>query len=71
MTVLVINKTNAERRVRVRIANTKSLTKVDAYRVDATHASPFLATQAAVTKNNAWAYAAPAMSATLLVFRAP
>ena len=70
VTVLVVNKTNATRRFGVRISNAKSLGTVDAYRVDTAHPSPFLAARATVTKNNAYLYSAPAMSATLLVFRA-
>ena len=41
------------------------------YRIDSAHQSPFLATTGAVTKNNAYAYAAPPMSATMLIFTAP
>ena len=71
VTVLVINKTNATRRVGVRAFNTKRLTQVSAYRIDAAHSSPFLVSTEPVTKVNAYAYAAPAMSATMLVFTAP
>jgi|GEM_PF-1159660 len=69
VTVLVINKTNAARRVGLRTFNAERLTRVDAYRLDAAHSSPFLASQEALTKVNAYAYNAPPMSATLLVFR--
>ncbi|MBS2016276.1 MAG: hypothetical protein JST00_25560 [Deltaproteobacteria bacterium] len=69
VTVLVINKTNATRTFGLRAFNTERLTAVDAYRIDPTHSTPFLASSAALTKVNAYAYAAPAMSATLLVFR--
>lgn len=71
VTVLVVNKTNATRRFGVRAFNTERLTQVDAYRIDAAHASPFLAASEAVTKVNAYAYDAPAFSATMLVFRKP
>ena len=71
VTVLVINKTNATRTVGVRAFNSTRLTTVDVYRIDAAHPSPFLAQQAAVTKINAYGYAAPPLSATMLVFRAP
>lgn len=71
VTVLVINKTNATRTFGVRAFNADRLTAVDVYRIDAAHPSPYLVTQAAVTKVNAYAYAAPALSATMLVFRAP
>lgn len=70
VTVLVVNKTNAVRRFGLRAFNTSQLARVDAYRIDATHAAPFLATSnETLTKNNAYAYSAPAYSATLLVFR--
>ena len=71
VTVLVINKSTATRRFGVRVSNAQRLTAVDAYRVDASHASPFLASRTTLTKNNAYLYSAPALSATLLVFRAP
>jgi len=69
VTVLVVNKTNAVRRFGVRVSNATALGTADVYRVDAAHPTPFLASRAALTKNNAYAYSAPAMSATLLVFR--
>ena len=68
VTVLVVNKTNAARSFGVRAFNAQQLKNVAAYRIDATHSAPFLASNAALTKYNAYAYAAPAMSATLLVF---
>ena len=71
VTVLVINKTNATRTVGVRAFNTTRLTTVDVYRIDAANPSPYLAAQAPVTKVNAYGYAAPPLSATMLVFRAP
>jgi len=69
--VLVINKTNRVRTFGVRAFHAAALASVDAWRIDATHASPFRASSQALTKNNAYAYAAPAMSATLLVFKTP
>lgn len=69
VTVLVINKTNAARKFGLRAFNTERLASVDAWRLDATHSTPFLASSAALTKVNAYAYTAPAMSATLLVFK--
>lgn len=71
VTVLVVNKTNAVRKFGLRAFNTTKLTTVKAYRIDAAHADPFLASTENLTKNNAYAYSAPAMSATLLVFQAP
>ena len=72
VTALVINKTNATRKVGLRLFNGQRLTTVDAYRIDAMHSSPFRAvSSAALTKKNAYAYSAPAMSATVLYFRAP
>jgi hypothetical protein len=71
VTVLVVNKTNATRRVGVRAYNADKLTSVAMYRIDAAHQSPYLAATDAVTKYNAYAYAAPPMSATMLVFTAP
>ena len=69
VTMLVINKTNAVRRFGIRAFHSALLTHVDAYRVDASHPSPFLASSEALSKTNAYAYAAPPMSATLLVLR--
>lgn len=71
VTVLVVNKTNAVRRFGIRLFDATRLTTVDVYRVDAGHADPFHASGATLTKNNAYAYAAPAMSATLLYFSRP
>jgi hypothetical protein len=71
VTVLVINKTNATRRVGLRLFNPERLTQVDVYRIDAAHPSPYPAAQEAVTKVNAYAYSAPPLSATMLVFQNP
>ncbi|MBI4469687.1 MAG: hypothetical protein HY650_10240 [Acidobacteria bacterium] len=71
VTVLVINKTIAARRLGVRLFNPERLTRVDAYRIDAANPSPYLAAQEAVTKVNAYAYSAPPLSATMLVFTNP
>ena len=71
VTVLVVNKTNANRRVGLRMFNPGKLAAVDVYRIDAAHASPHLAAHDELTKKNAYAYEAPAMSASMLVFTAP
>lgn len=71
VTVLVVNKTNAPRRFGLRLFNAWKLTNVDVFRVDAAHHDPHLAAQETLAKNNAYAYAAPPMSASLLVFRIP
>lgn len=71
VTVLVVNKTNAVRKFGIRAFNSAQLTSVKAYRIDAAHTNPYLASTEALTKNNAYAYSAPAMSATMLVFSAP
>jgi mannan endo-1,4-beta-mannosidase len=68
VTVLVINKTNTARRVGVRAFHTTNLGAVDIYRIDAEHASPHLAKQDKLAKKNAYAYASPPLSASLLVF---
>ena len=71
VTVLVVNKTNAVRKFGIRAFNSAQLATVKAYRIDAAHQNPFLASTENLSKNNAYAYSAPAMSATLLVFQAP
>lgn len=71
VTALVVNKTNASRRVGLRAFHDAKLGSVDVWRLDAAHAKPHLAAREALTKTNAYAYAAPPMSATLLVFDAP
>lgn len=71
VTVLIVNKTTATRTFGVRAYNAERLTTVDVYRIDAAHSSPYLVTQDQVTKVNAYAYSAPSLSATMLVFRAP
>lgn len=71
VTVLVVNKTTASRRVGLRAFHDAKLGSVDVWRLDAAHAKPHLAAQEKLTKTNAYAYAAPPMSATLLVFDAP
>lgn len=68
VTVLVTNKTKASRRVGLRIFNTSKLGKVATYRIDANSATPKLVDEDAMTKTNAYVYAAPALSASLLVF---
>lgn len=71
VTVLVINKTNASRSVGLRLFHTGKLASADVYRIDAAHASPHLAARDGLTKKNAYAYDAPPMSASMLVFAAP
>ncbi|MBN9164285.1 MAG: hypothetical protein J0I07_25200 [Myxococcales bacterium] len=71
VTMLVINKTKASRRVGLRAFHTEKLTSVDVYRIDAEHAHPHLAMQEKLAKKNAYAYEAPPMSAAMLVFTAP
>jgi hypothetical protein len=71
VTVLIVNKTNAPRRFGLRAYDAAALAHVDVYRIDAAHASPYLAQADALTKYNAYAYTAPAMSAAMLVFRSP
>ncbi len=68
VTVLVTNKTNAERRIGLRIWNPAKLGKVAIHRIDAEHARPTLADEDNLTKTNAYVYAAPPLSASLLVF---
>jgi hypothetical protein len=70
VTVLVVNKTNAPRSFGLRIFDAMPLEHVDVYRIDADHPNPYLAAQETLTKTNAYAYAAPPLSAALLVFRA-
>lgn len=71
MTVLVVNKTSAIRKFGLRAYNDTQLKNVSVYRIDAAHPAPYLVTTEALTKNNAYAYAAPGLSATMLVFTAP
>ncbi len=61
VTVLVVNKTNAPRKLGLRTFNAAALSRVDVYRIEATHPSPTLAQSDALTKYNAYAYTAPAM----------
>ncbi|MDF2696170.1 MAG: Endoglucanase the largest catalytic component of the cellulosome / Endoglucanase precursor [Labilithrix sp.] len=71
VTMLVINKTGAPRRVGLRTWNAEKLDSVAVWRIDAAHPSPHLAAQDKLTKMNAYAYTAPPMSAAMLVFTAP
>ena len=70
VTVVVINKTNATRRIGLRLFHPRRLTKVAIRRIDAAHATPHFAGESRLRKKNAFAYKAPAMSAALLVFTA-
>jgi hypothetical protein len=69
--VRVVNKTNATRRFGLRAFHSANLGTFEAYRIDQASPNPYLAAQGALSKRNAYAYAAPPMTATLLVFRAP
>ncbi|MBX3203527.1 MAG: hypothetical protein KF764_00600 [Labilithrix sp.] len=71
VTMLVVNKTNASRRVGLRAFHRVRLGSVAVWRLDAEHPKPHLAARDKLTKTNAYAYAAPPMSATLLAFDAP
>jgi hypothetical protein len=71
VTVLVVNKTNANRRMGLRFFHDAKLTNVDVFRIDAAHSDPYPAEHDALTKKNAFAYVAPPMSAAMLVFSAP
>ena len=68
VTVLVVNKTNNALNVGLRITNALSLANVAIYRIDAADPSPYLALQDTVTLENAYPYAAPSLSASMLVF---
>jgi hypothetical protein len=68
VTVSVINKTDAPRSFGLRIFHPTVLTRVAVYRIDAAHPSPILVARDTLTKNDAYLYAAPPMSAAMLVF---
>jgi len=68
VTVLVVNKTSGAEIVGLRITNAHVLSTVTTYRIDASDPSPVLAEQATVPLSNAYPYAAPALSASMLVF---
>ncbi len=69
VTVLVVNKSASPRRFGIRVSNSVALSKVDVRRIDAQSPDPKLVATDPLVKNNAYAYSAPALSATLLVFR--
>jgi len=69
VTVLAINKTNANRRFGLRAFHAQQLTAVDIYRIDATNPDPHFVGTVALTRFNAHVYNAPPLSAALLVFR--
>ena len=71
VTVLVVNKTSAPRTFGLRLTNADKLGKVAVYTLDAGHASPYLARQDMLTRSNAYAFAAGALSASMLVFTTP
>lgn len=70
VTVLVINKTNTTRRFGLRAFHARQLTDMDIYRIDAANPDPLFVQSQALPLFNAYAYTAPAMSASLLVFHA-
>jgi hypothetical protein len=70
VTVLVVNKTNAPRTFGLRAFDAAALARVDVYRIDAAHSTPYLSQSDALVKYNAYAYTAPARSAAMLVFQA-
>lgn len=69
MTVLVVNKRGAARRIALRAFHSAELKSVDVYRIDAANPSPVLAQQDRLAKLNAWIYEAPPFSASMLVFK--
>ncbi|CAN5679256.1 glycoside hydrolase family 44 protein [soil metagenome] len=71
VTVLVVNKTGASRTFGLRLFGAAALSRVDVYCIDAAHKSPYLSQTVPLAKLNAYAYAAPPMSASMLVFRTP
>ena len=71
VTVLAVNKTAATRTFGLELTNANKLGKVAIYTIDAAHSSPYLAKNDTLTKSNAYAFAAEAMSASLLVFTTP
>lgn len=70
VTVLIVNKTNAARRVGLRIFGAQKLSHVAVHRMDRDHADPHLAAEESLSKTNAYAYAAPPLTASELVFDA-
>ena len=71
VTVLVVNKTTGPLNVGLRITNVDALARVSVYRIDAADPSPYLALSDTLTLSNAYPYAAPALSASMLVFQTP
>ncbi len=69
VTVLVVNKTKQPRRFGLRISGAQSLEEVAVFRIDADHPSPILAAHDSLTRENAYAYASPPLSAAILDFR--
>ena len=57
--------------VGLRITNVDALARVAVYRIDAADPSPYLALSDTLTLSNAYPYAAPALSAAMLVFQTP
>lgn len=71
VTVLVVNKTQAAMNVGLSLTNAAPLSTVTIYRIDAADPSPYLVNTLPVTLYNAYPYAAPALSASMLVFESP
>jgi hypothetical protein len=71
VTVLVVNKTTATRTFGLELTNADRLGKVAIYTLDAAHSTPYLAKSDTLTKSNAYAFSAGAMSASMLVFTTP
>jgi hypothetical protein len=53
------------------LTNAAPLSTVTIYRIDAADPSPYLVNTLPVTLYNAYPYAAPALSASMLVFESP
>lgn len=69
MTVLVINKTASARRFAIRAKHSALLKTVTPYVLAGTGPNPVAQPAATLAKKNAYLYAAPAYTATLLVFK--
>lgn len=69
VTVLVVNKTRAPRRMGLRLHHPDVLASVSVWTVDASHPEPTHVGEDAVARKNAHTFVAPPRSASLLVFR--
>ena len=68
ITALIVNKKDTSRRFALRAWHSAPLRTVDIYRIYAASPNPVLVRTDTLTKRNAYLHAAPAFSATLLVF---